>query len=215
MPTHSEHLRYLRLLAQQFPTVAAAASEIIRIEAVLQLPKGTEHFMSDLHGEHEAFVHILNSASGVIREKIDTVLGDSVSPAERGRPGDAHLLPGPEAARAESPADRSGRVVPGDALAAHRAVPVCLQQAHPGPCAGGSAGELCLHPGRIAPRPFRGPRQGPLLRPDHRQHAAPRPGGRLHHAPVRDHQVAGGGPAAHCGGPVRPWPPAGTASSTA
>ena len=83
MPTHSEHLRYLRLLAQQFPTVAAAASEIIRIEAVLQLPKGTEHFMSDLHGEHEAFVHILNSASGVIREKIDTVLGDSVSPAER------------------------------------------------------------------------------------------------------------------------------------
>lgn len=83
MPADTEHLRYLRLLARRYPTVAAAASEIIRIEAILQLPKGTEHFMSDLHGEHEAFVHILNSASGVIHEKIDTVLGDSVPAAER------------------------------------------------------------------------------------------------------------------------------------
>ena len=78
-----EHLRYLRLLSQKYQTVAAAASEIIRIEALLRLPKGTEHFMSDLHGEHEAFVHILNSASGVIREKIDTVLGTGVSAEER------------------------------------------------------------------------------------------------------------------------------------
>ena len=78
-----EHLRYLRLLSQKYQTVAAAASEIIRIEALLRLPKGTEHFMSDLHGEHEAFVHILNSASGVIREKIDTVLGTGVPAEER------------------------------------------------------------------------------------------------------------------------------------
>lgn len=78
-----EHLRYLRLLSQKYQTVAAAASEIIRIEALLRLPKGTEHFMSDLHGEHEAFVHILNSASGVIREKIDTVLGTGVPVEER------------------------------------------------------------------------------------------------------------------------------------
>ena len=81
MQYSDEHLRYLRLLSQKYKTVAAAASEIIRIEALLRLPKGTEHFMSDLHGEHEAFVHILNSASGVIREKIDTVLGPDV-PAE-------------------------------------------------------------------------------------------------------------------------------------
>ena len=78
-----EHLRYLRLLSQKYQTVAAAASEIIRIEALLRLPKGTEHFMSDLHGENEAFVHILNSASGVIREKIDTVLGTGVPAEER------------------------------------------------------------------------------------------------------------------------------------
>ena len=76
-------MRYLRLLSQKYKTVAAAASEIIRIEALLRLPKGTEHFMSDLHGEHEAFVHILNSASGVIREKIDTVLGPDVPAEER------------------------------------------------------------------------------------------------------------------------------------
>ena len=83
MQYSDEHLRYLRLLSQKYQTVAAAASEIIRIEALLRLPKGTEHFMSDLHGEHEAFVHILNSASGVIREKIDTVLGTGVPAEER------------------------------------------------------------------------------------------------------------------------------------
>ena len=83
MQYSDEHLRYLRLLSQKYQTVAAAASEVIRIEALLRLPKGTEHFMSDLHGEHEAFVHILNSASGVIREKIDTVLGAEVPAEER------------------------------------------------------------------------------------------------------------------------------------
>ena len=83
MQYSDEHLRYLRLLSQKYQTVAAAASEVIRIEALLRLPKGTEHFMSDLHGEHEAFVHILNSASGVIREKIDTVLGADVPAEER------------------------------------------------------------------------------------------------------------------------------------
>ncbi len=78
-----EHLRYMRLLSEKYPTVAAAASEIIRIEALLRLPKGTEHFMSDLHGENEAFIHILNSCSGVIREKIDLLFADTVPASER------------------------------------------------------------------------------------------------------------------------------------
>lgn len=78
-----EQLRYLNLLAEKYPTVAAASSEIIKIEALLRLPKGTEHFMSDLHGEDEAFTHILNNASGVIREKIDIVLGEHAPAAER------------------------------------------------------------------------------------------------------------------------------------
>ena len=73
-----DNLKYLSLLARDYPSQAAAASEIISTQALLKLPKGTEHFMSDLHGENEAFVHILNSASGVIREKVDQVLGDTV-----------------------------------------------------------------------------------------------------------------------------------------
>lgn len=79
----AEELRYLRVLAEKYPSTAYAASEIIRIEALLRLPKGTEHFMSDLHGENEAFVHVLNSASGVIREKIDALFAESVSAPER------------------------------------------------------------------------------------------------------------------------------------
>lgn len=78
-----DHLKYLALLARDYPSQAAAASEIISTQALLKLPKGTEHFMSDLHGENEAFVHILNSASGVIREKVDIVLGDTIPEAAR------------------------------------------------------------------------------------------------------------------------------------
>ena len=78
-----EELRYLKLLAQQYPTVQAASSEIINLQAILNLPKGTEHFVSDLHGEYEAFLHILNSASGVVREKLDDLFAATVSKAER------------------------------------------------------------------------------------------------------------------------------------
>lgn len=74
-----EHLHYLKMLARQYPTVQAASTEIINLQAILNLPKGTEHFISDVHGEHEAFLHILNSASGVVREKLDLLFGTSVS----------------------------------------------------------------------------------------------------------------------------------------
>ena len=74
-----ENLHYLKMLAKQYPTVQAASTEIINLQAILNLPKGTEHFVSDVHGEHEAFLHILNSASGVVREKLDELLGASVS----------------------------------------------------------------------------------------------------------------------------------------
>ena len=64
MDNRTERLKYLRLLAMQYPNVQAASSEIIHLQAILSLPKGTEHFMSDLHGEAEAFVHILNNGLG-------------------------------------------------------------------------------------------------------------------------------------------------------
>ena len=69
----AEQLHYLNLLSRQYPTVQAAGSEIVKLRAVLNLPKGTEHFMSDIHGEYEAFLHILNSGSGEIREKLELV----------------------------------------------------------------------------------------------------------------------------------------------
>ena len=76
-------LRYLQLLARQYPTVQAASTEIINLQAIMNLPKGTEHFISDIHGEYEAFLHILNSASGVVREKIDELFESTVSRADR------------------------------------------------------------------------------------------------------------------------------------
>ena len=75
-PSSSESLKYLRLLAEQFPTIEALCTEISRLSAQLSLPKGTEHFMSDIHGEYEAFCHIMNNCSGVIREKVHLWLSD-------------------------------------------------------------------------------------------------------------------------------------------
>ena len=78
-----EDKRYLSLLAKDYPSIQAACTEIINLQAILNLPKGTEHFMSDIHGEDQAFLHILNNASGVIREKIDMVYGNTMSQADR------------------------------------------------------------------------------------------------------------------------------------
>ncbi len=78
-----EELRYLSLLAKQFPTVQEASREIIRLQGLLSLPKGCEHFISDVHGEYEAFLHVLNSCSGVIREKMDSLFSDTLPRAER------------------------------------------------------------------------------------------------------------------------------------
>lgn len=78
-----EERKYLRLLAEKYPTRQSVCREIINRNAILNLPKGTEHFMSDLHGEYEAFYHILNNCSGVIKEKVDLLFGDIMSPAER------------------------------------------------------------------------------------------------------------------------------------
>ena len=62
-------LKLLQQMAREYPTVQAASAEIINLTAILNLPKGTEHFMSDIHGEHEAFLHILNNGSGAVAEK--------------------------------------------------------------------------------------------------------------------------------------------------
>ena len=76
-------LKYLELLSKTFPTEQAACTEIINLEAILNLPKGTEHFITDLHGENEAFEHILRNGSGVIRQKVEDIFGATLSERER------------------------------------------------------------------------------------------------------------------------------------
>lgn len=71
-----QNIHYLQLLAKSFPNVAAASTEIINLSAILNLPKGTEHFLADIHGEHEAFLHVLKNASGRISEKVDEIFGE-------------------------------------------------------------------------------------------------------------------------------------------
>lgn len=76
-------LRYLQLLSKTFPNVATASKEIINLEAIQHLPKGTEHFLADIHGEHEAFQHILKNASGNIKRKIDELFGSDLRESEK------------------------------------------------------------------------------------------------------------------------------------
>ncbi len=76
-------LRYLRLLSRNFPTAASAAAEIVNLNAILNLPKGTEVFASDIHGEYAAFSHLLRNGSGNVRAKIDAALGDELDEVEK------------------------------------------------------------------------------------------------------------------------------------
>ena len=79
-----EHdIHYLQLLAKSFPNVAAASTEIINLSAILNLPKGTEHFLADIHGEHEAFLHVLKNASGRISQKVDEIFGEYMPSAAK------------------------------------------------------------------------------------------------------------------------------------
>ena len=78
-----ENRKILELLAREFPNRRAAFAEIINLQAIMNLPKGTEHFLSDLHGEYEAFKHIVNNCSGVVKEKVEFLFSDRMSPAEQ------------------------------------------------------------------------------------------------------------------------------------
>ena len=83
MDNFQAHERYLRLLSERFPNADAVVTELINLHAILSLPKGTEHFVSDLHGASSAFIHMIKNASGVIRRKVDDIYGDSISEAEK------------------------------------------------------------------------------------------------------------------------------------
>ncbi len=76
-------MHYLQLLSKSFPTIADAATEVINLEAIMNLPKGTEHFLADLHGENEAFLHILKNASGNIKRKVNEIFGNTIRETEK------------------------------------------------------------------------------------------------------------------------------------
>ena len=79
MNISNDQLRYLQLLARDFPNIATASTEIINLQAILNLPKGTEHFLADLHGEYEAFQHVLRNASGAIKRKVKEIYNETLS----------------------------------------------------------------------------------------------------------------------------------------
>lgn len=78
-----QQLAYLKLLAKQYPNINSASAEIINLQAILNLPKGTEHFLSDIHGEYEAFSHVLRNASGVIKNQINDIFRTSITDEEK------------------------------------------------------------------------------------------------------------------------------------
>lgn len=76
-------IKYLKLLAKQYPSISKASTEIINLEAILNLPKGTEHFITDIHGEYEPFVHVLKNGSGVIKRKIEELFSDTLDESDK------------------------------------------------------------------------------------------------------------------------------------
>lgn len=73
----------MQLLSRSFPTIADASTEIINLEAILNLPKGTEHFLTDIHGEYEAFQHVLKNASGAVKRKVNEIFGHTLRESEK------------------------------------------------------------------------------------------------------------------------------------
>ena len=78
-----ENTKYLKLLKQNYSSSQAVIREIVNLTAITNLPKGTEFFLSDIHGEYEAFLHIMNNCSGVIKEKVDLIFKDTLSEFDR------------------------------------------------------------------------------------------------------------------------------------
>ncbi|MBR4578125.1 MAG: fructose-1,6-bisphosphatase [Oscillospiraceae bacterium] len=98
-----QDIKYLQLLSKSFPSVSSAAAEIIRLQAILELPKVTEHFLSDIHGEYSYYIHILKNASGAVHAKIDDSFGDSLSVEQKNALATLIYYPERELANGEHP----------------------------------------------------------------------------------------------------------------
>ena len=121
-----QDLEYLKLLAERYPNVESSVRAIVDMSSILKLPKGTEYFFSDLHGENAAFIQLLRSASGVIRDKIDTVYSFTLSEQERDELAD--LIAHPHTCLQEKRKTLSN-YESWSALVIHRLVQVCREVA--------------------------------------------------------------------------------------
>ena len=83
MKYDEKDLALLKLLSREFPTIASASTEIINLQSIMNLPKGTEHFLTDIHGEYEQFNHVLKNGSGSVRRKIDEEFGNTLSKKDK------------------------------------------------------------------------------------------------------------------------------------
>ena len=123
-------LRYLQLLSRSFPTIADASTEIINLEAILNLPKGTEHFLTDIHGEYEAFQHVLKNASGAVKRKVNEIFGNTLREREE-RTLHVDLLSGRENSAGKSPREGSGRLVSDHSEPVGEGLSECIFQIYP------------------------------------------------------------------------------------
>ena len=130
----------------------AASTEIINLQAILGLPKGTEHFISDIHGEYEAFLHILNSCSGVVKEKLDELFGTTMTRAERDQLATLIYYPEEKLKLITAQGDDLKEWYPHHPPSAHRGVPLGRLGLHPVQGEKGPAPGLCLYHRRAAPR---------------------------------------------------------------
>ena len=167
-------LRYLTLLARSFPTVADASTEIINLEAILNLPKGTEHFLSDIHGEHQAFNHVLKNASGAIKRKVNEIFSNTLRDFEKKEL--CTLIYYPEQKlelirQREKDLDDWYLITLNQLVLPERLVQIHALESAQGP----AEGVLLHHPG-TAPRVERRAEQVRLCGPDHQHDHFDRPG---------------------------------------
>lgn len=125
-----QEIRFYKGLAKQYPNVASAATEIINLQAILNLPKGTEHFITDVHGEYLQFRHILRNASGAIRRKIDDVFGPTLRMEEKKGTGSAYLLSAGKVRAGGGQGKGHRGMVSGDHPPYDPALPECGIQVH-------------------------------------------------------------------------------------
>lgn len=118
----AEELKYLQLLAKQYKNINSAATEVINLKAILNLPKGTEHFVSDIHGEAESFSHVLRNASGVIKNQISAIFGESLRESEK--KSLATLIYYPEQ-KLEQMAEQEAELEEWYKITLHRLVKIC------------------------------------------------------------------------------------------